>query len=200
MDGHGDDRGRRCPGSAGGWYRPATDTWLPISSVNSADNGEGTAVWTGTEMIVWGGLDGTGYSTTTAAATTPPLTSGIARTMNVPSRAAAFGGVDGSEMMVWGGYACPHQHRRALHPRHRLLEADHRTGAPSARGAPPPSDGQRSDLLGRLSRDVPEVGTGGRYDPVADTCGRELAKAPNERYGHSAIWTGSDDRLRRRGN
>ena len=46
---------------AGGRYDPATDTWTPTNPVNSANNGQGiTAVWTGTEMIVWGGLDDDG--------------------------------------------------------------------------------------------------------------------------------------------
>jgi hypothetical protein len=36
------------------------DTWTPIASGPPAARVNHTAVWTGTEMIVWGGYDGTG--------------------------------------------------------------------------------------------------------------------------------------------
>jgi hypothetical protein len=49
------------PPNAGGLYIPASDSWLPISmGANSpASRYYHTAVWTGTEMIVWGGEPGT---------------------------------------------------------------------------------------------------------------------------------------------
>lgn len=42
----------------GARYNPATDTWKPISSVG-APKGRAcvTAVWTGTEMVLWGGVN-----------------------------------------------------------------------------------------------------------------------------------------------
>src|SRR5207344_2039570 len=40
----------------GARYNPTTDTWTAMSDVNApAGVMHGTAVWTGTEMIVWGG-------------------------------------------------------------------------------------------------------------------------------------------------
>ena len=60
VDGHGDDHPRRHSGQnpVGGRYNPATDTWKATNPTNAANNGQGiTAVWTGKEMIVWGGLD-----------------------------------------------------------------------------------------------------------------------------------------------
>ena len=40
----------------GGRYDPATDSWTPTSRVNAPSaRREHTAVWTGSEMIVWGG-------------------------------------------------------------------------------------------------------------------------------------------------
>jgi len=42
--------------NTGGRYDPATDTWRPISLVNAPSPREmHSAVWTGTEMLVWGG-------------------------------------------------------------------------------------------------------------------------------------------------
>lgn len=47
-----------CPGvrGDGAAYDPATDTWTPISSVGAPQaRAQHGAVWTGSEMIVWGG-------------------------------------------------------------------------------------------------------------------------------------------------
>ena len=41
----------------GGRYNPSTDSWSPINTYNVWDaRGGHAAVWTGTEMIVWGGF------------------------------------------------------------------------------------------------------------------------------------------------
>src|SRR5439155_7845142 len=44
--------------NTGGRYNPSTDTWTGASTTNAplARTGH-TAVWTGSEMIVWGGED-----------------------------------------------------------------------------------------------------------------------------------------------
>src|SRR5438876_6571885 len=46
-----------CDLNTGGRYNPATDSWTATSTTN-APNGRAdpTAVWTGSEMIVWGGF------------------------------------------------------------------------------------------------------------------------------------------------
>jgi hypothetical protein len=47
-------------GDTGGRYNPVTDSWVPTSTTHAATGRAGqTAVWTGTQMIVWGG-DGSG--------------------------------------------------------------------------------------------------------------------------------------------
>ena len=46
--------------NTGGRYNPTTDTWIAITNNNApAARANHTAVWTGTEMIVWGGNDAT---------------------------------------------------------------------------------------------------------------------------------------------
>jgi N-acetylneuraminic acid mutarotase len=43
----------------GGHYNPMTDSWTPTATVGApSPRYDHTAVWTGTEMIIWGG----GYS------------------------------------------------------------------------------------------------------------------------------------------
>jgi hypothetical protein len=45
------------PFGTGGRYNPSTDSWTPTSTVNAPDDRDGhTAIWTGSEMIVWGGF------------------------------------------------------------------------------------------------------------------------------------------------
>ena len=45
--------------NTGGRYNPDTDSWTTTSTVNAPDGRYGhTAVWTGNEMIIWGGYDG----------------------------------------------------------------------------------------------------------------------------------------------
>ena len=44
--------------NTGGRYSPATDTWRPTSTINAPSaRANHTAIWTRTEMIIWGGFD-----------------------------------------------------------------------------------------------------------------------------------------------
>ena len=51
--------------NTGGRYNPSTDSWIATSTTN-APSAEGfhTAVWTGTEMIIWGGSYSSNYFNT----------------------------------------------------------------------------------------------------------------------------------------
>ena len=43
--------------NTGGRYDPSSDSWTPTSTTNAPDpRNAHTAVWTGSEMIVWGGF------------------------------------------------------------------------------------------------------------------------------------------------
>ena len=43
--------------NTGGRYNPSTNSWTATSTTNApAGRSSHTAVWTGSEMIVWGGL------------------------------------------------------------------------------------------------------------------------------------------------
>ena len=47
-----------CVLNTGGRYNPSTDSWTATSTTNApSDEYYHTAVWTGSEMIVWGGTD-----------------------------------------------------------------------------------------------------------------------------------------------
>jgi N-acetylneuraminic acid mutarotase len=51
--------------NTGGRYDPATDSWVATSTVNPPERrGHHTAVWIGSEMIVWGGNNAANYLNT----------------------------------------------------------------------------------------------------------------------------------------
>jgi N-acetylneuraminic acid mutarotase len=137
----------------GGRYNPATDTWAPTSLTNvPAFPSYGTVVWTGTEMIVWGGYDRTFPNRLNRGARYNPTTDTWTATStgpNVPDRRAFHTAVwTGTEMIVWGGV---------------------------------------TSTLANLS-------TGGRYNPVTDTWTPTSTgvNVPGGRESHTAVWTGSE--------
>jgi hypothetical protein len=89
-------------GNTGGRYDPSTDSWTATSTTNApAGRGGHTAVWTGFEMIIWGGLE----NLNTGGRYNPITDSWTATsTTNAPSGRYAHTAVwTGSEMIVWGG-------------------------------------------------------------------------------------------------
>jgi hypothetical protein len=81
------------------------DTWTATSTTNAPESRYGhTALWTGSEMIVWGGLASPTYFNTGGRYN--PGTDGwtATNTSNVPSARYAHTAVwTGSKMIVWGG-------------------------------------------------------------------------------------------------
>jgi N-acetylneuraminic acid mutarotase len=151
--------------NSGARYNPTTDTWAPISTANAPGPREGpSGVWTGTEMIVWGGYRSSSYWTSFAitnmntggrynAASDTWTTLPVA---NAPSRRYGHSALwTGTEMIVWGG----NQH-----------------------------EGSTSE--GFSSQD--NLNTGGRYNPSANTWSATTTSgAPSGRAGHTAAWIGS---------
>src|SRR6266478_1065145 len=93
--------------NTGGKYNPSSDTWTS-TSITSAPSGRiwHTAIWTGTEMIVWGGLSNLGHLNTGGRYN--PLTDSwtTSNTANAPAGREFHTAVwTGNEMIVWGGYS-----------------------------------------------------------------------------------------------
>ena len=83
------------------------DTWTATSTTNAPSaRALHTAVWTGSEMIIWGGADGQGFSNT-GARYNPTTDSWMpTTTINAPSGRDLHSAIwTGSEMIVWGGTA-----------------------------------------------------------------------------------------------
>jgi len=161
-----------------------------------------TAVWTGSEMIVWGGLDttnvkndGAAYDPTTDTWRALPMTQ---------APMPRFGHTvvwTGTEMIVWGGtdFAGPRNDGGAYDPRLDRWRPLSVASAPAIRSwhtavwtgtrmivwggqgvFPPPAP----NSVDRVHRD------GGSYDPVNDLWAPIATTGPAVR-GHTAIWTGS---------
>ena len=87
------------PRSDGGLYDPANDTWLPMTLTDAPDARAGhSAVWTGKEMIVWGGGSTGGHYDPVKDAWSPT------EYVNAPASRSQHTAVwTGREMVVWGG-------------------------------------------------------------------------------------------------
>jgi len=92
--------------NSGGRYNPGTNSWVATSTTDAPGaRFSHTAVWTGTEMVVWGGTDGL-EQFNTGGKYNPGTDNWIATTTsNAPERRAGHATIwSGSEMMVWGGF------------------------------------------------------------------------------------------------
>ena len=95
--------------NTGGRYKAGTDTWTGTSTTNApAGRQFATSVWTGNEMIIWGGYfyDGSDHYLNTGGKYNRDTDSWIATsTTNTPSgRYLQTSVLTGSQMIVWGGY------------------------------------------------------------------------------------------------
>ena len=94
-------------GSGAEWsrrYNPVSDSWTPMSAVGAPYSGVwSTVVWTGTEMIVWGGLVNDSVNTGgryNPASDTWTATSTLGAPLGRFGHSAVW---TGSRMIVWGG-------------------------------------------------------------------------------------------------
>ncbi|MFN0250929.1 MAG: hypothetical protein ACKV2T_28910 [Kofleriaceae bacterium] len=135
----------------GARYDPVADQWIPMPSLGLTGRDDPRAVWTGREMLVWGGHDASGHTAT--GAHYDPTTN---RVRPIPTASAPRPREDhtmvwtGTEMIVWGGWNGDDRDRNyAL-------------------------DSARYDPQGRRWRSMSTKG------------------APQLREDHTAIWTGTE--------
>jgi len=97
--------------NTGGLYDPSTDSWTTTSTGTNVPvaRRSPTAVWTGTFMIVWGGvLDAQPNSTNTGGRYNPATNTWLATSLgaNAPSARTSHTAVwTGTHMIIWGGLA-----------------------------------------------------------------------------------------------
>ncbi len=188
-----------CPGAEdpcgdGARFDPAANAWAPITSEGAPSARAGaTAVWTGSEVLVWGGLGcprrddacGDGARFDPAADAWTPMT-----TEGAPDARAVYEAVwTGSEMLVWAGRG----HGARFDPIADAWTPIASEGAPNIWDTPRLVwTGSERLVWGGYVVNAPSS-TGARYDPTTDTWSSlPVVGAPAPRGVHSAILTGQE--------
>jgi N-acetylneuraminic acid mutarotase len=173
------------------------DTWAPTSLTN-APTGRYvfTAVWTGTEMIVWGGQISSGYANT-GGRYSPSTDSWTATsTTNAPAGRSVHTAVwTGTEMIVWGGYNGSFLSSGGRYnPSTDSWTATSTTNAPASRRTHTAVwTGSEMIVWGGSPTISTYLNTGGRYNPSTDSwTATSTTNAPTARRYHTAVWTGSE--------
>jgi N-acetylneuraminic acid mutarotase len=180
--------------NTGGRYNPSADSWTATTTTNAPSGRYGrTAVWTGTEMIVWGGLGMSGYLNT-GSRYNPGTNSWTATsTINAPTGRYFHTTVwTGSEMIIWGGYPDLNTGGR-YNPGTNSWTVTTTANAPTGRfGHTAAWSGSEMIIWG--GTDIFNYfNTGGRYNPTTDSwIATSTTNAPPGRDSHTAIWTGTE--------
>jgi N-acetylneuraminic acid mutarotase len=170
------------------------DTWTATAGPPDA-RADHSAVWTGSEMIVWGGL-GPIYLNT-GGRYNPSTDSWVATTTtNATARGFHTAVWTGTEMIVWGGLNDDN-----------LLNSGGRynpitdswipttiTNAPDGRYQHTAVwTGSQMIVWGGWDGGFTYFNTGGRYDPNTDSwSATSTNNVPGGRQSHTAVWTGSE--------
>jgi N-acetylneuraminic acid mutarotase len=192
----------------GARYDPATDRWQPVSTRDAPrPRYDHLAVWTGHEMIVWGGADadgpnGDGARYDPATDSWSPLPPGPLQPR------VNFGAVwTGDELIIWGGYRGNPSDPLAAERRSVYLDDGARysptlnrwvpmrgAGAPDGRYNPAVAwTGEEMIVWSGVGEGSQARPDGARYNPTTDTWRPMSSAAPPVAMGsRPAIWTGTE--------
>jgi N-acetylneuraminic acid mutarotase len=178
--------------NTGASYDPVTNTWAPISTTGApAARREHTAVWTGSRMVVWGGLSGGSTYLNTGGRYDPDTdTWATVTTTGAPSARERHHAVwTGSSMIIYGGAPSTNTGGR-YNPTNNSWTATSTTGVPTWQdGLSVIWGGNKMIVWGGPA----EVHVNATYDPVADSwASMSTTNAPYGRTFHSAVWTGTE--------
>jgi N-acetylneuraminic acid mutarotase len=185
--------------NTGGRYNPSTDTWTANSTTNAPEGRwDHTAVWTGSEMIVWGGDNCFGVFNTGGRYNPSTDSWAATTTATAPEARLVHTAVwTGSEMVIWGGVP---QSGRYLNTGGRYNPSTDTWTATSLTNVPAGRwyhtavwTGSEMIVWGGVDGDQIGFNTGGRYNPSTDSwIATSITNAPDPRYWDSAIWTGTE--------
>jgi hypothetical protein len=150
--------------NTGGRYDPVTDVWQTITTSGAPRARiRHTAIWTGTEVIIWGGENPDGDHLLSSGGAYSPSSNTwreISQDMAPEPRAEHTAIWTGTDMIVWGGYSCCEEIF--------LNESE-------------------------IEFEQYELNTGGSYDPLTDIWQPiNTSKFVLERSLHTAVWTGNE--------
>ena len=180
------------------------NTWTAVGIISAPDpRTRHTAIWTGSEMIVWGGYVDTIFLKT-GARYTPAIDTWAATTVtNAPEGRDSHTAVwTGTAMIVWGGYSFDPFHLTAhywnsggrYNPATNQWVRTTVTNAPVGRyNHTAVWKGNEMIVWGGRSSFYDALNNGGRYNPSTNQwTTTSMAHAPSARYFHTAIWDGTE--------
>jgi hypothetical protein len=189
----------------GAAFDPAANRWRPLATAAAPPpRAWHTAVWSGREVLIWGGVDPAGGGAGGGAAYDPAADRWRALPAAGAPRARRYHTAvwSGTEMLVWGGNTPGGDGAladgAAYSPERDRWRALSASGAPAGRWSHTAIwSGSTMVIWGGLgcgtSARGPEFcGDGARYDPAADRWSPIRAGGPSARNGHAAVFTGSE--------
>lgn len=174
------------------------DTWNATTTTNAPGvRYVHTAVWTGSEMIIWGGFAGSGIYLNTGGIYNPSTdTWSPTTTTNAPTMRGYHTAVwTGSSMIVWGGYrSLTYYNTGGLYnPSSNTWTSMSTTNAPAGRNYFTGVWSGSELIVWGGWNGTTVLGSGGRYNPSTDTwVSASGTNAPGARGWHTAIWTGTE--------
>jgi N-acetylneuraminic acid mutarotase len=175
----------------------ADDTWTLTSTTNAPAARENhTAVWTGSEMIIWGGHGLSGYFDTDGKYNPSTDSWTVTSASNAPAGRGYHTAVwTGSQMIVWGGQISTSYLDTGgrYDPSTDTWTATSTTDAPDARMHHTAVwTGSEMIVWGGFAGFQNIFNTGARYNPGTDSwTATNTTGAPAARIQHTAVWTGS---------
>ena len=183
--------------NTGGKYDPSTNSWTATNTPSAPLARElHTAVWTGNEMVIWGGERLGSYLNTGGRYNPTTDTWAATSTSNAPSPRSLHTGVwTATEMIVWGGSNSGGYLNTGgrYNPTTGTWIATSTSNAPSARKFHT-SVWCGSEMITWGGGDSAGYSnTGGRYNPTTDTwAATSTINSPSGRWLHTAVWTASE--------
>jgi len=186
--------------NSGARYNPTNDSWTAIS-VTGAPTARSahSAVWTGSEMIIWGGLisnPGTTMPFNTGGKYFPNTNTWVTiSTTNAPEARSSQSTIwTGTDMIVWGGFSKSANLNSGgiYNPKSDSWTTISSTSAPSVRRYHS-AIWTGSEMIIWGGYDGTALNTGGRFNPTINTWSSiSSLLVPDARFSHTAVWTGTD--------
>ena len=172
------------------------NSWSPIGLGSPEARADHSAIWTGSEMIIWGGGDGsTLYDNGGCYNPVTDTWRNISMVFCPTKRVNHTAIWTGTEMIVWGGW----DNNQHYNTGGRYNPVDNSWNAVTLTGAPSPRKhfsavwtGSEMIVWGGENGVTP-LQTGGRYRPSNDTwyaTNTDDPDRPSMRSYHTAVWTG----------
>jgi hypothetical protein len=181
-------------------YDPVANTSVSLAGPPIVPRGSFTAVWTGSGLIVWGGLGAANGGSTPVAVDSGAVYDPVRNTWTTmsttgaPSARSLHSAVwTGSRMIVWGGNSGNQQLNTgaSYDPASDTWRPTATANTPLARDSHTAIWTSSLMIVWGGTVTTGQVNNGGRYDPFADAWTPTTGVVPLPRYNHTAVWTGT---------